>query len=189
MPVGEKTKLLWKNPNYRIMMSDSHKNQIPWNKGKKNPYSKEAIEKMVKNHTGMLGKHHSELTKRKKSEFHKRISQSSKFKEFHRELRLHQIFPVKDTSIELKMQDELSEREIGYYKHYPIIGQPDIAFPDRKIAIFADGTYWHKTERGLKRDAEVNEALRNQGWLVLRYSDIEINSNVEGVVDEIEGVI
>lgn len=34
MPLGEKTKSLWKNPEYRKHMSEAHKGQKAWNKGK-----------------------------------------------------------------------------------------------------------------------------------------------------------
>jgi len=111
--------------------------------------------------------------------------------------RLTQIFPFKDTKIEIKMQDELSSRGYGYYKHYPVMGQPDIAFPDQKVAVFCDGCYWHSCLEHYNRsnceqkekDNIVNKTLNNSGWLVLRYWEHEINANVEAVVDEIEDVV
>lgn len=45
------------------------------------------------------------------------------------------------------------------------------------------GIYQHK--KGFK----FNEQLRNDGWLVLRYWEHEINANVEDCVDEIEDII
>jgi DNA mismatch endonuclease (patch repair protein) len=137
---------------------------------------------------------------------------NEKQREAIRQRRMHQIFPHKDTSIEVKLQDELSARGYGYYKHYPIFGQPDIAFPDQKIAIFCDGDWWHqnpeiydRTElfdnlkpithstiiqrKRIFRDKEVNEKLREKGWLVLRYWEHEINANTDAAVDEIEDVL
>jgi DNA mismatch endonuclease (patch repair protein) len=68
-----------------------------------------------------------------------------------------------------------------------IIGHPDIAFPDKKIAIFVDGCFWHgcpycnrtlpktnkdywvqKISKNLRRDQEVTGALVNEGWKVIR---------------------
>jgi hypothetical protein len=58
-------------------MSDSHKGKIPWNKGRKNPYSKEVLEKMSKSQKDRLSnpdnhpmykKHHTEESKKKISE-------------------------------------------------------------------------------------------------------------------------
>jgi DNA mismatch endonuclease (patch repair protein) len=111
------------------------------------------------------------------------------------EHRLKIIVPLKDTTIERLLQDELSSRGYAYYCHYPVKGQPDISFPDQKIAIFADGCYWHnckdcgfenaRPERG-NRDAQITKHLQSQGWLVLRYWEHEIRVNLKGVVDAIE---
>ena len=103
--------------------------------------------------------------------------------------RLNQVFPTKDTSIELKVQGELSSRGIEFSKHYPIIGQPDIAFPDRKIAIFADGNYWHNRPEVKERDIKVNEALQNEGWTVLRFWEHDIKNNLQECITKIEEAI
>jgi DNA mismatch endonuclease (patch repair protein) len=161
------------------------------------------FKKGAKGYTYWLGKKMSEEIIRKKSESLKghlvsketreklsKIHTSPKLLELHRKIRLGMTIPSKDTSIERKLQDELSGREIGYYKHYPVIGQPDIAFPDKKVAVFADGEYWHEKKKGMKeKDSRVNEKLRSEGWKVLRYREQEINDNPEGVVDEIEEII
>jgi G:T-mismatch repair DNA endonuclease (very short patch repair protein) len=62
-----------------------------------------------------------------------------------RQFRLGRVYPKKDTSIECAMQDELLRRGIRFVKHLPILNrcQADIAFPERKIAVFCDGDYWH----------------------------------------------
>lgn len=88
MPKGEKTKKLWSDPSFRKKMSlaalgKSHSNAtkekmrlakvgyIPWNKGKKDIYSKSTIRKM---RVARLGKKFPPLTKIHK----KRISMSLK---------------------------------------------------------------------------------------------------------------
>ena len=65
-------------------------------------------------------------------------------------------------------------------------GKPDIVFPRSKIAVFADGDFWHgrnyeRESRGYKkfwrnkiainieRDTKVNKRLRKEGWKVLRF--------------------
>jgi len=117
--------------------------------------------------------------------------------------RLKQIFPKKDTVIEKILQKELTKREYIYEKHYPTKGQPDIAFPGKKIAIFADGDYIHGNPKKFKPedrvcfgryiaqekwdvDRLITENLQKQGWLVLRYWETEIHASIEDVVDEIE---
>lgn len=126
---------------------------------------------------------------KKRTKKMKENHRTPEFREMERKIRLNQIFPLKDTSIEVTVQQELASRNIQFQKHYPVIGQPDIAFLDKKIAIFCDGDYWHNRLEQVKRDTRVNEQLRNAGWLVLRYWEHEINANVEGVVDKIEEVL
>lgn len=204
-PTWNKGKIGCFSPETLKKMSIVFKGRPSWIKG----LTKETNEKVRKMSEKAKGRHHSEETKRKislivskhpqrywlgkkhpKSEETKKKYRTPEYREWARKQRLHIIIPFKDTSIERKMQDELASREIGFYKHYPVIGQPDITFSDRKIAVFCDGDYWHGEREGRKEsDARVNEKLRNEGWLVLRYWEHEINANVEGVVDEIEEVI
>lgn len=112
-----------------------------------------------------------------------------------REARLSQVMPKVDTSIEIKVQEILEKRNIKFETHYPVIGQPDIAFPDKKIAVFCDGCYWHGCINcGYdlaypNHDEQVNMKLENQGWTVLRFWEHEINENTEECVNQIEEVI
>lgn len=136
-----------------------------------------------------IGKHHLNATRQKIAKALKGRQFSDETRRKIKEKRVFTIIPFKDTKIERMIQDELSLRGYGYYKHFPIIGQPDIAFPDKKIAIFCDGDYWHNRPKSKERDEHVTEELQKQGWLVLRYWEHEINANVEAAVDEIEDVI
>jgi len=172
----------------------------------------------------MKGKHHTEETKRKLSKIHKgkHYSPQNEFKKGHqwpKEIlekigsklknrkisqeqinkmkisRLNQVLPQKDTSIEVKMQNELRSRGIRFEKHLPIcnICQPDIIFPNKNVAIFCDGDYWHsKSFNNGKRwenDRLQDERLRENGWIVYRFWEHEINNNVSACVDEIMGGI
>lgn len=74
----------------------------------------------------------------------------------------------------------------GWRRHYPIAGRPDFAFPERKLAVFADGCFWHacpkhgaqpgtnkaywskKLAANVARDKAANKALRSSGWRVVR---------------------
>lgn len=109
-----------------------------------------------------LGRRHSEETKKKMSE-----------------KRLKRVFPRKDTNIEKILQLKLTELNVSYEKHKPIIGQPDI-FINPNICIFADGCYWHGCEEcgfgnGKERDKAVTETLQKQGYVVLRFWEHDIN--------------
>lgn len=113
----------------------------------------------------------------------------------------------KDSQIELLLRRELWNRNLRYRKNVKsIYGKPDIAFLGKKIAIFVDSEFWHgydwnnkqheiksnrdfwipKIERNIQRDLEVNEHLRNDGWLVLRFWGQDIKHDVASCADLIE---
>lgn len=110
----------------------------------------------------------------------------------------------KDTSLEIKLRHALWKKGHRYRNHYNIKGNPDIAFPKNKIAIFVDGDFWHgyrwdslkpklkndfwvnKIENNMKRDARVNEILRKEGWKVIRFWGHEIEKDLDKCVSIIE---
>ena len=96
----------------------------------------------------------------------------------------------KDSDIELKLRKALWARGLRYQKNVlGIIGKPDIVFKGKRVAVFCDSEFWHgydwdnrkndiksnkefwitKIERNIERDKEVNKALEEQGWIVLRF--------------------
>jgi len=111
-----------------------------------------------------------------------------------REIHLHVVFPRKDTSIEKKIQEQLTEADIAYEKHKPIFGKPDLFIPshDEKyhkgIAIFCDGDYWHSSQKMQERDKLVTKTLFNKGYYVVRLPENHIREkdfNIMKYVDEI----
>lgn len=116
----------------------------------------------------------------------------------------------KDSQIELLLRKELWSRGLRYRKNVKsIYGKPDIAFIGKKIAVFCDSEFWHgyawelyqedfqtnqdfwipKIERNMQRDREVNEKLRSEGWIVLRFWGREILNHTEQCADQIENAI
>lgn len=107
----------------------------------------------------------------------------------------------KDTVIEKIVFRELRKNGIYFQKHYKkAFGNPDIALPKRKIAIFIDGDFWHgynfaktkkrlpkkywlaKIERNIKRDKVNRAKLRKDGWKILRVWEHEIEKNLEKII-------
>lgn len=116
----------------------------------------------------------------------------------------------KDTKIEIVLRKELWSRGIHYRKNCKDLpGKPDIVFKGKKVAVFCDSEFWHgydwenqkerigtrreywlsKIERNMERDSEVNESLRELGYLVLRFWGKSILKNPSGCADEIESVL
>ena len=110
----------------------------------------------------------------------------------------------KDSEIELILRRGLRKRNLRYRKNVKTIyGHPDIAFIEKKIAIFVDSEFWHgydfehrkedfktnqnfwitKIERNMTRDREVNEHLQSAGWTVLRFWGKEIKKDIERCVE------
>lgn len=112
----------------------------------------------------------------------------------------------KNTGIELALRKSLSSAGVRYRLYSPkVFGHPDLCIEKLKIAIFCDSEFWHgyhfaenqgkihsnrsywipKIERNIARDQEVNETLRKQGYLVLRYWGQEIEKDLPRVTGEI----
>ena len=112
----------------------------------------------------------------------------------------------KDSEIEMLLRRELWSRGLRYRKNVSsVFGKPDIAFIGKRIAIFCDSEFWHgynweerkldfkshqdfwipKIERNMARDREVNETLREQGWLVLRFWGKEIKKDPSACADRV----
>lgn len=110
----------------------------------------------------------------------------------------------KNTAIERVIFKELRKRKIYFQKHYKkTIGNPDIALPRKKIAIFIDGDFWHgynfkknkkrlpkkywlkKIEDNIARDNKNRSKLRREGWKILRIWEHEIKKNPEKNIEKI----
>lgn len=117
----------------------------------------------------------------------------------------------KNTTIELRLEDELKRRGLTTYvrNQKGIPGKPDFAFPARKIAVFCDGDFWHgynwevtketihsnrgfwipKIEKNMARDARVNAALTEQGWHTFRFWGHDIKKNLSQCADMVEAAL
>ncbi len=117
----------------------------------------------------------------------------------------------RNTKIETLFREELVRRGITTFVANDTLveGNPDIAFPARKIAIFCDSEFWHgydwecqkkefkrheqfwipKIEKNIARDGYVTQTLRDAGWQVLRFWGKEIIRDVTACVDEIEAIL
>ena len=111
-----------------------------------------------------------------------------------------------DTNIELLLRKALWERNIRYRKNFTgLPGKPDIAIAKYHIAIFCDSEFWHgydwgnsrerihsnrdywipKIEKNMLRDQQVNAALAEMGWTVLRFWGKQIRKDTRSCVNAI----
>ncbi len=108
----------------------------------------------------------------------------------------HCMFAYKgQSSIEKLLAKELRQRGIDFEHQYHIEnGNPkgwwiDFAFPDHKLAIEADGNYWHSIPEIIEKDARKDANLQSQGWTILRFTGDEIRESPAACVDEIVKVL
>jgi len=106
----------------------------------------------------------------------------------------------KGTTLERRLFSMLAGMSLkGWRKNADdIIGKPDVAFPNEKLAIFVDGSFWHGCphcqrklpqtnrqywERKINRNVELaklnNQKLREDGWRVIRIWEHEIRNQID----------
>ena len=85
---------------------------------------------------------------------------------------------------------------VGWRRNSRLFGRPDFVFPERRIAVFVDGCFWHgcpyhgavpltnrdfwiaKLARNRKRDRLVDRTLKAKGWIPLRIWQHELRRPV-----------
>ena len=146
--------------------------------------TKQKLSEMTKGEkNGNYDRRHSEETKRKISEANKGRKRSEwhkkKVGEAARERRKTQVFPLKDTKIEVRLQEFLKLLGIEFIPHgYMKIKhgyQYDILIPSMNVVLEADGNYWHKYPIGNDIDKIRTKELIEKGFKVLRLWESEIN--------------
>lgn len=95
-------------------------------------------------------------------------------------------FPKKDTSIEIAIQEALESNGIDFDTDKPLLDITRVdVFIEPNICVYADGDYWHSIPKILERDERQTKTLKEKGYIVLRFTETEINSNIQGVVETI----
>jgi len=188
----------WNKGQKAPQISEALKGNTPWNKGKTGVYSKETLKKMSEVRKGQapwckgLTKETDErVAKMSKALKNNNAAKRPEVRAKIRVARLKQVFPFKDSSIEILIQNELKRRGIIFEKHQPVCGvcQPDIVFPGRRLAVFCDGDYWHNLPEMMRKDQRQETILRENGWRFLRFWEHQINDDVSACVDTIEAMM
>lgn len=144
-----------------------------------------ALEQFKKYGHPFLGKHLSEKHKINLSESHKdQISwcKGKKLSDEHKNklkiARSKRIIPIKDTSIEVKIQNFLKFMGIEFFTHQCMSiehsYQCDIFIPSMNLVIECDGDYWHKYPIGRDIDKIRTKELIEKGFKVFRLWECEI---------------
>ena len=94
------------------------------------------------------------------------------------------------TGIEQKLIDEFDKRGMHYFWQYKIASWlVDFAFPSYRLAIEADGKYWHGNEKQKQKDANKDHWLNAHKWSIIRLSEDDINDHIDLCIDKIRSFI
>ena len=193
--MSEAQKLRFQNPEERRKVSEEmkgkhHSQKTEFKKGDK---------------SWNTGKHFSEETKRRISEATKKRMDNPEIRKKMSEMnigrtpwnkektgvyskerieeikegRARQVFPVRDSKPEIKIQNFLKELNLEFIAHkYMKIKHKylcDLFIPSLNLVIECDGNYWHKYPIGREIDKIRTEEMIEQGFKVLRLWESDIN--------------
>lgn len=152
------------------------------------------------------GKKHpqTEETRRKISEYNKGRIFSSEHRKKLSAAKANQKYPFSNTSIEIVIQNVLTNNNIEFETQKEIAGCPDI-FILPNVCIFCDGDFWHANPRKYEADDIVAQGrtaktiwdkdnffgkeLTNDGYVVLRFWEYDINNNVDMCISRIMDIL
>jgi len=94
----------------------------------------------------------------------------------------------KETLIEKLIEQELIKRNIKFIKQFPMpgIGVIDFVIPEKRIAIEADGDYWHRLPSVIKRDANKDLKLSFSGYKTYRFWEKDIKKSPSICINKIK---
>lgn len=103
-----------------------------------------------------------------------------------------------------------AHRITGWRRGQSLFGKPDFVFRRERVAVFVDGCFWHgcpkpkhaplpknraewwaaKLARNKRRDATVNQMLRDAGWTVVRVWECELTRQfTQQTAERVKGVL
>lgn len=182
-----------KSEAHRKHLRDAHK------EGKYTKANEKHSSFMKGENNPMFGKEKSENQKQWLVEYNKNRIVSKEEREVRRQNALNNPNrKFKDTSIELKIEEELKIRSIHYEKQVPLckIAIVDFYLPKQRIVIQCDGCYWHgcpihqrstikNIEERRERDKNKDSILTFNGFNVYRFWEHEINQSVEDCINKL----
>jgi len=114
----------------------------------------------------------------------------------------------KDTKPELALRRAVWHHGLRYRLNCRISGvRPDMVFKGSRVAIFVDGCFWHgcpvhyvrprtkvrfwqkKLLENVERDRAQTLKLEKAGWVVLRFWEHEVATEIEEVVEQIRAAV
>lgn len=150
---------------------------VAWDKGKKNPMSKETKRKISLTNKGIArntGYKHTEEWKKERSEWAKKNSHIYKSNGL---LGVVSQGRKNPTKIEKLIIEKLDKSKINHISQYLINNKfcVDEYLPELNTVIEVDGVYWHNLERIMKKDKAENAYLKKCGYKVIRIPEEKVS--------------
>jgi len=120
---------------------------------------------------------------------------ADKFTKVERSLIMKAVKSKGNKSTELKLISIFKENGItGWRRNMDILGKPDFVFKRKRVALFADGCFWHghsckkvwpkrnakyweeKIQSNILRDRQITKDLKKKGWIVLRVWECKLKT-------------
>ena len=164
-------------PEIRIRIKngtkDKNKGKEPWNKGKKDIYSKETIEKI---RIGNKKKKHTETWKEE---------QRQKCLNGHAIVMIKSIKKISNE--EIRLRDIVKKLYPSCEFQYPIFKYAiDIAIPEYKIAIEFDGYYHFDSPEKKEYYAFRRKKIEGEGWILLSFTMFDVFPDDKTITDAVE---
>jgi len=78
------------------------------------------------------------------------------------------------------------EHQVKILFHNQVLTIADFFIRGEKIAIYCDGFKYHSNNQKMTIDRRQDRILQNMGYLVMRFTDSEVESDIRGIIDEIK---
>ena len=107
-----------------------------------------------------------------------------------KDARAKQVFLNSNTSIELKIKEQLDKYEIQYEHPFPLWRFIcDFRIKNTNIIIECDGDYFHSLPRNRRYDYMKNKYCKENGWRIIRLTEKQINNNIDECMNIVKGVM
>lgn len=101
----------------------------------------------------------------------------------------HRRWP-RTSSLETAMAEAFERAGLQPIASYPLDrATADFAFPDLRLIVECDGSYWHSLPEVAARDKRRDGWLRSKGWRTLRLSEANIKRDPDACVQRVQRVM
>lgn len=196
--MSNKKKENWQDESYRNNQLIARKNSESYqNKGQKqketlnqtyidHPEVKDQISKTLK----QTYINHPEIIEKQRETYKKNFSTEERSNRARKAVLKSRKSQKSPSSIEKKFAKELENQNILYIQQFVILDKFKVDFLiGDNIIVECDGDYWHNLPNIIEKDKIRDKILIENGFIVFRFWEHEINDNVSNCVNKLNHII